>query len=339
MKLLSVAIPSYNSEDYLSKCVESVLIGGEDVEILIVDDGSTDGTGKIADDYEKKYPTIVKAIHKENGGHGDAVNAGIANATGKYFKVVDSDDWLDKKAFPRVLKALKDNEACGGELDLLISNYIYDKVGRRYKRVMRYTGAIPENRILTWDEEKLHFKKSQYVLMHSVIYRTQVLRDCNLELPKHTFYVDNIYVFKPMQYVKTFMYVNEDLYHYYIGREGQSVNEKTMIKRIDQQLLINHIMVDYFSNNKPESPQLYKFLFKYLDMMMCVACSICLVGKTKELLEKRKDLWTYVRRTDKKLYKELRRSFLGVTMNLPGPVGRFLSRTGYRITQKLFGFN
>lgn len=90
MKLLSVAIPCYNSEAYMSKCINSLLIGGEEVEIIIVDDGSSDRTAEIADDYAEKYPTIVKAIHQENGGHGQAVNTGIKNATGLYFKVVDS---------------------------------------------------------------------------------------------------------------------------------------------------------------------------------------------------------------------------------------------------------
>ena len=96
MKLLSIAIPCYNSQDYMENCIESLLVGGEEVEILIVDDGSSDRTAEIADDYARKYPTIVKAIHQENGGHGEAVNAGIRNATGLYFKVVDSDDWVKR---------------------------------------------------------------------------------------------------------------------------------------------------------------------------------------------------------------------------------------------------
>ena len=99
MKLLSIAIPCYNSEKYMRKCIDSLLIGGEDVEILIIDDGSTkDRTAEIADEYEAQFPTIVRAIHKENGGHGSAVNTGIANATGLYFKVVDSDDWVKQDA-------------------------------------------------------------------------------------------------------------------------------------------------------------------------------------------------------------------------------------------------
>ena len=106
MKLLSIAIPCYNSQDYMEKCIESLLVGGEEVEILVVDDGSSDKTAEIADAYAAKYPTIIKAIHQENGGHGEAVNAGIRNATGLYFKVVDSDDWVNKEAYIKILETL-----------------------------------------------------------------------------------------------------------------------------------------------------------------------------------------------------------------------------------------
>lgn len=98
MKLLSIAVPCYNSQDYMRNCVDSLLKGGELVEILIVNDGSKDDTAKIADEYAEKYPTIVRAIHQENGGHGEAVNTGIRNATGFYFKVVDSDDWVNEES-------------------------------------------------------------------------------------------------------------------------------------------------------------------------------------------------------------------------------------------------
>ncbi|MDO5126775.1 MAG: glycosyltransferase family 2 protein [Eubacteriales bacterium] len=339
MKILTITIPCYNSQAYMRKCIESALLGGEDVEILIVDDGSTDDTAKIADEYAAKYPTIVKALHKENGGHGDAVNWGMAHATGQYFKVVDSDDWLDATAYQRVLTILKKVVNEGHELDLLLANYVYDKVGRRYKRVMRYRHALPANRIISWESSRIHFNRFQYVLMHSVIYRTELLRECGLELPKHTFYVDNIFIFKPMIHVKKLMYVNADLYHYYIGREGQSVNEQTMVKRIDQQLLVNRTLIEFFSQHKDVNKQMFKFLLQYLDMMMCVASVICIVSDDKELLAKKKDLWKFLKNTDKELYRKLRTSVFGITMNLPGRFGRFLSKSGYHLMQKLFGFN
>ena len=151
MKLLTFAIPSYNSQDYMEHCINSLLPGGEDVEILVVDDGSKDRTAEIADEYERKYPGIVRAIHQENGGHGEAVNAGIRNATGLFFKVVDSDDWVDEEAYLKILAKLK--ELAGGDtvLDMFIANYVYEKEGAKHKKVMRYP-QLPQNKVFTWNE-------------------------------------------------------------------------------------------------------------------------------------------------------------------------------------------
>ena len=338
MKLLSFAIPCYNSKDYMEHCIESILPGGDDVEIIIVDDGSKDETAAIADRYAAEYPDIVKAVHQENGGHGEAVNTGLKNATGKYFKVVDSDDWVDLDSYKKILDKLREFEQENTQIDMLLANYVYEKEGAKRKKVMRQTG-FPRNEIFTWSDIK-HIYKGHYILMHSVIYRTELLRSCGLELPKHTFYVDNLYIFEPMIHVKKLMYLNVDLYHYYIGREGQSVNEKTMMKRIDQQMLVNRTLIQFFSENRKElPPQMYRFLFQYLDMMMCVASSICVVSKDTELYKKKKELWKYLKDTDAELYKELRTTLFGITFNLHGPTGRWFARTGYRLFQKLFGFN
>ena len=127
MKLLSVAIPCYNSQDYMENCIESLLPGGDEVEIIIVDDGSKDGTGAIADEYAARYPGIVKAIHQENGGHGEAVNTGLRNATGLYFKVVDSDDWVNAEAYREILETLQDLAGGPQMVDMFISNFVYEK--------------------------------------------------------------------------------------------------------------------------------------------------------------------------------------------------------------------
>ena len=245
MKLLSIAIPCYNSEDYMENCIKSLLPGGEDVEILIINDGSKDMTPEIANAYEKKYPTIVRAIHQENGGHGAAVNAGIRNAQGLFFKVVDSDDWVDQESYQAILTKLKEFAGGSETLDMLISNFVYEKQGARHKKVMRYTSVFPQNKIFRWEDAK-HFRKGKYILMHSVIYRTKLLLDCGLELPRHTFYVDNLFVYEPLPFVKNMYYLNVDFYRYFIGRSDQSVNEKVMISRIDQQIKVNKIMLDTY---------------------------------------------------------------------------------------------
>ena len=243
MKLLSIAIPCYNSEDYMQNCIHSLLVGGEEVEIIIVDDGSTDGTAAIADEYAEKYPSIIKAIHQENGGHGEAVNTGLRNATGLYFKVVDSDDWVSISAYKEILKTLENLAGARPLVDMLISNFVYEKEGQKHKKVLSYRSAFPQDRVFTWDDVKF-LLKGQYILMHSVIYRTKLLRECELRLPNHTFYVDNIFVYHPLPYVKYLYYMNVNFYRYYIGREDQSVNEKVMISRLDQQLKVNYLMID-----------------------------------------------------------------------------------------------
>ena len=342
MKLLSIAIPCYNSENYMKKCIESLLVGGEDVEILIVDDGSTkDRTAEIADEYAAKYPTIIKAIHKENGGHGSAVNAGIANATGLYFKVVDSDDWVKEDAYREILSTLR--RLAGGDkvLDMLISNFVYDKEGEKHKKVMHYRHILPKNQMFTW-EDCHHFTKGHYILMHSVIFRTRLLQDCGIKLPEKTFYVDNIYVFEPLPYVKNMYYLDVNFYRYYIGREDQSVNESVMISRIDQQIKVNKLMADYMVEKKPviiQNKRLYQYMFNYLEIVTTISSVLMIRSGTEENLEKKKELWQYLKNKDKKLHYKLRHGIMGGAMNLPGRGGRKLSVEGYKICQKIFKFN
>ena len=338
MKLLSVAIPSYNSQDYMEHCIESLLAGGEDVEILVVDDGSTDRTAEIADSYASKYPTIVKAIHQENGGHGEAVNAGIRNASGLYFKVVDSDDWVDEEAYQKILSTLRELSGGSTVLDMLISNFVYEKEGAKHKKVMKYTGTLPENRIFGWNDAK-HFHKGQYILMHSVIYRTQLLRECGLELPKHTFYVDNLFVYVPLTNKKNMYYLNVDFYRYFIGREDQSVNEKVMIRRIDQQIKVNKIMVETVDLWKLPNRRLRKYMFNYLEIITVVSTIMLIRSGTKENLEKKRELWKYLKDYDLRLFWHLRNGIMGQAMNLPGRSGRKISVAAYKISQKVVGFN
>lgn len=337
MKLLSVAIPCYNSEEYMGKCIRSILTGGDRVEIIIVDDGSKDRTLEIANKYKEKFPNIVKVVHQENGGHGSAVNAGIANATGLYFKVVDSDDCLGKKALAQVLDLLEEMVAKDEGLDMLITNFIYDKQGSKHKKVMKYNHAMPKNRLFGWDE--LKFGVSQYLLMHSVIYRTKVLRDCKLELPKHTFYVDNIYVFQPLPYVKKMYYLDVVLYKYYIGREDQSVNEQIMVKRIDQQYRVTKIMLDAYVNTEVKDENVKTAMVHYFDMMMCISSILSILDGSEERLKDKDELWKLVEQKDPWLYKKVRNSILGRGMNLPGSVGRKTSVVAYRIVNKFVGFN
>lgn len=178
--------------------------------------------------------------------------------------------------------------------------------------------------------------------MHSVIFRTRLLRECGLKLPEHTFYVDNIFVFEPLPFVKNMYYLDVNFYRYYIGREGQSVNESVMISRIDQQIKVNKIMVDYFVEKKAKicsRRKLKNYMLNYLEIITVISSIMLIRSGTEENLEKKVELWEYIKQKDMGLYMRLRYGVLGSSMNLPGKGGRKISVEGYKICQRFFKFN
>ncbi|MBR1780768.1 MAG: glycosyltransferase [Oscillospiraceae bacterium] len=340
MKLITFAVPCYNFAEYMSHCIETLLSAGEDAEIILVDDGSTDNTAAIADDYAARYPTIVRAIHQPNGGHGEGVNQGIRNATGYFYKVVDSDDWLNEESLARVMDKLRQFRDEGQELDLMICNYVYEHVQDNTSHTVNYENVFPVNRLFTW-EDVGHFRESQYLLMHSAIYRTQLLRDNELELPKHTFYVDNIFVYQPLPAVKTMYYMSEDLYRYFIGRVDQSVNESVMVKRVDQQIRVTKLMTECCDLQEVYAahPRLAKYMFRYLAMMYTICSILLVIDGSEEALAKRDKLWEELKAYDEGLYRRLRYRSLALAANLPGTPGRKIGIAGYHVSQKIFKFN
>ena len=338
MKLLTVTIPCYNSQDYMAHAIESLLPCGDDVEILIVNDGSSDDTADIADTYARKYSNAIRAIHKQNGGHGDAVMAGLQHANGLYFKVVDSDDWVDADAYANVLHTLRSLSQPEQQIDLLVSNYIYDKVGVKDKRVIDYTNALPENRVLSWNDIS-RFRIGQYILMHAAIYRTEILRNCKLDLPKHTFYVDNLYVYIPLPYVKKLYYLNVDFYHYFIGREDQSVQENIMIRRIDQQFRVNRMMSDAVDLSKIKNKAQRNYMRNYLEIVTTVSTVLSIKSGSDTILRQNRALWEYLKARTPNNYNMIRYRPLSTTCKLPGKLGRKLILNGYRLSRRVYGFN
>jgi glycosyltransferase involved in cell wall biosynthesis len=326
----------------MDRCIKSILDGSRNflarVEIIIVDDGSdADDTAAKADEWQERHPAVIRAIHQSNGGHGEAVNTGLDNATGRYFKVVDADDWLDEEALTLALVRLK--WLAASNLDLLITNYVYEKVDAGKRTAIRYAGVLPEGRIFGWSEVGT-FKPQQNLLMHAVIYRTELLRGIGLRLPAHTFYVDNIFVYIPLPATKSLFFLNIDLYRYCIGREGQSVNEAMMIRRIDQQLRVTRIMIDAFHLREDvENVRLRKYMIHYLTMMMAVCTVFLRLSGREDAEEQRRAIWAYLKEKDPTLYPKVRGGLLGLGTNLPGKAGSALTLTGYRIARRIFRFN
>ena len=343
MKLLSIAVPCYNSEAYMENCIRSLLVGGDEVEILIVDDGSKDRTAEIADRLEAQHPGVIRAIHQPNKGHGGAVNTGIENATGLYFKVVDSDDKVRAGAYKSILDVLRNFSGDEEPLDLLISNFVYNKEDQNRHSVMEYRHCLPVGRVFSWDEAN-RFPIGKYILMHSVIFRTQMLRESGLKLPEHTFYVDNIYVFNPLPYVERMYYLDVNFYYYFIGREDQSVHEDVMIRRLDQQARVNRIMIDHFTDPACQEmigdrKTLRQYMFNYLEIITTVTSVLCLRSGAPEHLQLRDETWEYLRNRDEALWKKMRRRILGRAMNVNRHLPRRAVVALYLLAQRIFSFS
>jgi hypothetical protein len=254
--------------------------------------------------------------------------------------VVDSDDWVDEEALQKVLGTLRSWAGQEKPCDLLICNYVYEHVEDNTSHTVRYHHVFPENTIFGWKDVG-HWSPSEYLLMHSVFYRTELLHQCGLELPKHTFYVDNIFVYQPLPFVKSMYYMDLDFYRYFIGREDQSVNESVMVRRVDQQVRVTKIMLrccDVMSLRKTNR-KLYRYMCRYLSMMMTISSIFLIISGTEENLKKKDELWDYLKETDSYLYRKLKYRSLSMVSNLPGYQGRKLSVGLYRLARKIYKFN
>ena len=337
--MVSVIVPVYNAESTLRRCADSILEQSyPDLELILVDDGSKDASPLICDSYMQK-DARVRVIHKPNSGASATRNLGIAEARGHYLQFVDSDDWLDEAALRTVLAKLNTLTARGTAPDLMICNYVYEHVEDNTSHTVRYTNVFPQNRLFNWTHVG-HFRPDQNLLMHSVMYRTQVLRDCGMVLPKHTFYVDNIFVYQPLPFVKSMYYMDLDLYRYFIGRADQSVNESVMVKRVDQQLRVTRHMIDCQDLDALKGQKkLRSYMLHYLSMMMAISDIFLLLDGSAAAKQKENELWAYLKaHTSAGVYRSIRYGFGGVT-NLKIPKGDKLVLGGYRLAQKIFKFN
>ncbi len=335
MKLLTVVIPCYNSQDYMEKCIRSILPAGERVEIIIIDDGSKDNTGKIADEYARKYPSIIRVIHQENGGHGEGINQGLRHASGRYFKVVDSDDCLsdDLTAF---MEQLEQFDQQGGT-DLVVTNYYYvhsDGVG---DRSINYSNALPKNRVIKWSETR-SFQLHQLLTIHSCTFRTEVMRKSGVNLPKHTFYEDNLLVFAILPYVKRLCYLNMDLYRYTIGREGQSVQKDIMMKRYDHQIRVTQMCFESVHLDTVADKRLKKYMKHELFMMFAIATLYTRMNQNEDAERDLIRMWESCKLYDARYTRMLRRSPLAL-INMPGKAGMKFVKLIYGVAHKVVRFN
>ena len=274
-KLLSVVVPSYNASKYLDFNLQSFLRPSvpERLEVIVVDDGSMDDTAQIADAYHEKYPQTIKVIHKENGGHGSGINAGLRAATGKYFKVVDADDWVDHEALERLLDYIASLDAANADADVdtdtaqvqadakarirdktvLVPDVIYNNYYWRLTDEAKSPDAYERKTEFTEPFSGVEYHKVYdfesiadrcYVKMHNMTIRTDIFREHQIQIDEHCYYVDMEYILYPMPYVETIAFLPEFLYQYQIGRQGQSMDPAKMQRNAAQ---YDHVLASIYA--------------------------------------------------------------------------------------------
>ena len=269
--------------------------------------------------------------------------AGLSAATGLYFRVLDSDDWLEKDSLLKLLNVLEEMRDPQKAADLVITNYVYEKVNEGKRCPINYRKTLPVGRLFGWDEVG-KWATGSYILMHSATYRTELARNSGMKLPKHTFYVDHLFVCYPMMKVEKMYYLDVDLYRYFIGREDQSVNEKVMLSRMDQQLKVNRLMLYELDTDSLQNKAQREYLYYYTEIVTLATVSFLLRLHTKEDEQVMQSFLDEIEQKRPEYYKWITKG--PFTKHMIGPVRKWphwisypLHRLGYQIARKLFGFN
>ena len=251
-KLLTIVIPTYNMQTYLHRCLDSLLLPDkqmEQLEVMVVNDGSKDNSSIIAHEYETKHPKTFRVIDKENGNYGSCINRGLKEAAGKYIKILDADDWFDTAEFSRYLDELQTIDA-----DMILTNHqVVDDVGNLTRK---YSYDIEPNKLFAFQE---YTEPGVYFAMHSISYRTEMLRSINYRQTEGISYTDTEWVFYPQHGVKTCIYLPYDVYHYVVGREGQTMDSKVLLKSVSHYDKLLRAMVDFANHLSAEDKALYTY--------------------------------------------------------------------------------
>lgn len=240
-KVLSVVIPTYNMEKYIKECLDSFVVKDvlDDIEIIVVNDGSKDSSADIARKYCKEYPDTFYLYDKENGGHGSGINYGLKYATGKYFKVVDADDWVASDELKLFVKRLKELDT-----DIVASDYLC--IDDTTKRIIEKKWCTSDITQYGKTFSLVNGDVKQVIKLHSLTIKTSILKDNNITIDEHSFYVDAEYISYPIPYVDSVYFYKGVLYMYRLGRNGQSMNIRGMQQRRDQHMNVMNNMIKYY---------------------------------------------------------------------------------------------
>lgn len=303
MKLITIAIPAYNMEKYLSRCLNSLLDKTiiDFIEIIIINDGSKDNTITIANDYKSKYSECIKVIDKENGGWGSGINAAIRNANGKYFKILDADDWFDSENFVTFISELSKLN-----VDLILTPYVLDFIHKGKKKKIQFKNVEYNNIYTKSSLGGLNWGHKWFELP-TITYRTEILKKNNITISE-CFYSDIEYDYLPLKYINSFIFCNLEIYHYYIGREGQSVSPEGVTKHYNDHLYICKKLLSYYNNINNVSDLQYITILKRIVIEKTIQNYIALM---KFYIDRKKyipllyEFDNYIKEYNLELYKEV----------------------------------
>ncbi len=300
-KILTIVIPTYNMEKYLDKCLSSLIVSPanmQQLEVLVINDGSKDNSSKIGHSYEERYPGIFRVIDKENGNYGSCVNRGLKEATGKYIKVLDADDSFDVEIFELYISYLQRLDA-----DLIISDYkVVDEKGQTTET---YTFPLPTDRLFNLGD--LTIGTIRWLWHHGVTYRTEMVRGINYHQTEGISYTDDEWIFCPMRKVKQVSYFPYFLYLYLRGREGQTFDPKVLKKAFHNRIIVGKKMLNDYALHQSECSQVIKnYLFtKLVEKLRVIYTFYLIKHASKDGLRLLKDLDSLVRDSAPDIYSSL----------------------------------
>ena len=342
MKLISFIVPCFNSAEYMRKCIESLLHFPERTEIIIVDDGSTDDTARIADEYVSKYPSFITAIHQDNRGHGGAINAGLAIAQGLYIKIVDSDDWLNPPSLKTVLDRLEDIEPEGG-VDMLVTNYSYYHRGKGIDQTVTYKAFFESDTIETWNDVTVRkIRPWNQFMLHALTFRAEIIKQSGMVLPENVYYEDNYILCYLFPICEKILYLNTNLYVYYIGREGQSMSPEMLkernadVRKVTEMCWTLHDLEEIKKKNR----KLYRVMFHELWLLISSAILFSRIPRNKEADDNMCRFCERLKAGNKKQYNRFMYGSLFALLTIPGRAGRFLALdVALKAAHGFVGFN
>lgn len=311
-KVLTIVVPTYNVEKYLERCIMS-LIQDEKIlnmlDIIIVNDGSKDNSLEIAKKYEKQFPNCIRVIDKENGGHGSTINAGLKAAKGKYFRLLDSDDWVNVDDFPNYVRDL-----CKLDADIVVTDYTLERVFSNISFPIKYN--IEKNKLTKFDDLDIKSLYPSYFANAASTFKTEKLRKSNLYLDEKCFYVDMEYIILPLKEINDYIYLDYNIYRYFFGRAGQSVNYDSLVKNRAMHEKVLKRLIDFYKNEKLSETK-HEYIKYIISLMLNTHYNIYTKSNlpSKKCEKEIKEFDKYLKNIAPDLYKDTKEKFRSIKWN------------------------